>query len=263
MDTIAGRITQRRKELGMTQNDLAEKLNISSKTLSRWETEKQIPDALTMIEIANVLDMTIAELYGENEKCVTVSCASVTEQKCEVRKDTIKRFWKYIVVGIALIVAAASIMLGVMNWNLGTRVSYTAEDIPMYRLTSYDHSILEWIKACNAGQEEIYLLSRLGKDPETGKLKAYYLIYLPHGYENTKFSVQYRMGLKGKILELDYKNTTKVMDETYYLCYLEVDYNQNDLIYIYTYLDGRRVAYDDRGITMGVNWEKFCLSENH
>ena len=43
MNIIAARISQRRKELGLTQKELAEKLNISDKTLSRWETGKQIP----------------------------------------------------------------------------------------------------------------------------------------------------------------------------------------------------------------------------
>ena len=40
MNIIAKKIACRRKELGMTQRDLAEKLNVSDKTLSRWETGK-------------------------------------------------------------------------------------------------------------------------------------------------------------------------------------------------------------------------------
>ena len=64
MNVIAENIVRRRKELGMTQKELAEKLNISDKTLSRWETDKQVPDALMIPEIAKVLDMTIGEIYG-------------------------------------------------------------------------------------------------------------------------------------------------------------------------------------------------------
>lgn len=35
---------------------------------ARWETGKQIPDALTMLEIAKVLNMTINEVYGMEQK---------------------------------------------------------------------------------------------------------------------------------------------------------------------------------------------------
>ena len=68
MNIIATNIVRRRKELKMTQKALAEKLCISDKTVSRWETGNQIPDALTIPEIARVLDMTIDELYGNVEK---------------------------------------------------------------------------------------------------------------------------------------------------------------------------------------------------
>ena len=51
MNIIAENIAHRRKELGITQKELAEKLNVSDKTLSRWETGKQISDALTMLEL--------------------------------------------------------------------------------------------------------------------------------------------------------------------------------------------------------------------
>ena len=68
MNTIAEKIVSRRKELNMTQKELAEKLEISDKTVSRWETGKQIPDALAMPEIAKALKISVGELYGEKEK---------------------------------------------------------------------------------------------------------------------------------------------------------------------------------------------------
>ncbi len=68
MNTIAEKIVSQRKELNMTQKELAEKLEISDKTVSRWETGKQIPDALAMPEIAKVLEISIGELYGEKKK---------------------------------------------------------------------------------------------------------------------------------------------------------------------------------------------------
>ena len=40
MNIIAENITRRRKELNMTQRELADKLNVSDKTVSRWETRQ-------------------------------------------------------------------------------------------------------------------------------------------------------------------------------------------------------------------------------
>ncbi|MBQ5326761.1 MAG: helix-turn-helix transcriptional regulator, partial [Oscillospiraceae bacterium] len=52
MNILAENISRRRKELKMTQKQLAEKLNISDKTVSRWETGAQIPDGLIIPDIA-------------------------------------------------------------------------------------------------------------------------------------------------------------------------------------------------------------------
>lgn len=85
MNIIAQNIVKRRKELKMTQKELAEKLNISPKTVSRWETGNQIPDALTIPEIAKVLTMTIDELYGQENKNEYEQNDSV---KSEVKSET-------------------------------------------------------------------------------------------------------------------------------------------------------------------------------
>lgn len=71
MNIIAENITRRRKELNMTQRELADKLNVSDKTVSRWETGKQVPDALMMPELAKSLNVSIDELYGMNRATET------------------------------------------------------------------------------------------------------------------------------------------------------------------------------------------------
>ncbi len=59
-------IAARRKEVGLTQLELAEKLNISDRAISKWETGKSLPDASIMIELCEILGIGINELfYGE------------------------------------------------------------------------------------------------------------------------------------------------------------------------------------------------------
>ena len=47
---IASNLTKYRKNLGLTQLELAEKLNYSDKTLSKWERGESIPDIVTLVK---------------------------------------------------------------------------------------------------------------------------------------------------------------------------------------------------------------------
>lgn len=259
MNTIGERIAHRRKELELTQDKLAQMLNISSKTVSRWETGKQIPDALSLLEIAKALNMTISAIYGTPQDEESASHTIVAAHEHAVHNRLSK---KKIIIGNALIIIAAIIglVIGFLNWKLQSKVFYTAEEVPMYKLISYDHSIREWIISCNSQPEKIHLLSRLKTDAETNRDIACYLIYFPSGYENTEFQVRYRLGLNGKVLKLDFKNTTDIIDDTYYLCYLEVAYTETDMLYFQAYWDGKRVDISDHGNVMHVNWEHFYLT---
>lgn len=55
-------IAEVRKEKGMTQQDLARKLNISAKAVSKWETGVSLPDINLLMPIAEVLEVSTAEL---------------------------------------------------------------------------------------------------------------------------------------------------------------------------------------------------------
>ena len=62
-------ITLKRKEKNLTQEQLAEQLNISNKTVSKWETGKCMPDYSVIKNLCEVLEITISELMdGEEER---------------------------------------------------------------------------------------------------------------------------------------------------------------------------------------------------
>ena len=59
-------IAELRKEKNMTQEELAEMLGVTSKTISRWETGKYMPDLSLFTDISKILNVTINEiLQGE------------------------------------------------------------------------------------------------------------------------------------------------------------------------------------------------------
>ena len=66
---IGNNIKYFRKESGMTQDELAEELNVTRQALSNWERGKTEPDIETLTKIAEILNVSVEELiYGEERE---------------------------------------------------------------------------------------------------------------------------------------------------------------------------------------------------
>lgn len=57
-------ISSLRKEKGMTQNDLAEKMNVTDKAVSKWERDLSYPDINSIPRLAETLDVSVEELLN-------------------------------------------------------------------------------------------------------------------------------------------------------------------------------------------------------
>lgn len=60
-------IKRLREGKGLTQSDLAQKLNVSSKTISKWETGKGYPDITLISPLAETLGVSVIELLSGND----------------------------------------------------------------------------------------------------------------------------------------------------------------------------------------------------
>ena len=59
-------IAQRRRDVGLTQMQLAEKLDITDRAVSKWETGRSLPDSAIMLDLCDVLKITVNDvLCGE------------------------------------------------------------------------------------------------------------------------------------------------------------------------------------------------------
>lgn len=65
-ETIGNRIQKYRKEKGMTQETLAEKLGVSAQAVSKWETDVSCPDITLLPELCRVLGITSDTLLTGN-----------------------------------------------------------------------------------------------------------------------------------------------------------------------------------------------------
>ena len=63
---IGKKIAERRKELGMTQESLAEKLSISAQAVSKWENGWNLPDIENISRVAEALKISSSALIGED-----------------------------------------------------------------------------------------------------------------------------------------------------------------------------------------------------
>ena len=57
-------IAERRKQENLTQAQLAEKLNITDRAVSKWETGRAMPDSSIMLELCRVLKITVNDLLS-------------------------------------------------------------------------------------------------------------------------------------------------------------------------------------------------------
>ena len=62
---LADKIIKLRKQKGISQEELAEILNVSRQTISRWEVGTALPDALNLIQLSKVFDVSIDYLLNE------------------------------------------------------------------------------------------------------------------------------------------------------------------------------------------------------
>ena len=71
---IGGFLKELRKEKGITQEQLAEKFYVSSRTVSRWENGNNMPDLDILIEISDYYEIDLRDiLNGERKKTMDES----------------------------------------------------------------------------------------------------------------------------------------------------------------------------------------------
>lgn len=66
--TLAEKILSLRTERGMSQDDLAEKLEVSRQSVSKWETAQSTPDLDKIIKLADLFGVSVDELVRDGER---------------------------------------------------------------------------------------------------------------------------------------------------------------------------------------------------
>jgi len=118
-----------RKSKGLSQDELAIKLNVVRQTISKWEQGLSVPDAEMLISISEVFETPVSTLLGENIDETKADDLKAISEKLEVinlqlsqRKESKRKIahWVLIVLGILMIIIFVALILlnsPYLNWD--------------------------------------------------------------------------------------------------------------------------------------------------
>lgn len=85
-DKIGKFIQQCRKEKGLTQEQLGEKLGVTYKAVSKWENARSLPDPSLYDDLCNILDISLTELFNGDY----IKSEEIKEKSDEILLEHIK-----------------------------------------------------------------------------------------------------------------------------------------------------------------------------
>ena len=86
-ETFGQRLSRLRKEKGLTQEDVANKIVISPQAVSKWENDVSSPDILVLSSLADILGVSVDELLGREKTTTTQASEEKEEPKEEVHEE--------------------------------------------------------------------------------------------------------------------------------------------------------------------------------
>lgn len=96
------RISSLRKQNNLTQKELAEKLHVTDKAISKWERGLNYPDLALLPVIANVLETSVADLLGLEQKIPDSTIDVINEIAQSEKKRLLKTIHQYLELAIIL-----------------------------------------------------------------------------------------------------------------------------------------------------------------
>lgn len=98
-----------RKQRGFSQEELATRLHVVRQTISKWEKNLSVPDADTLIRLAEILEVSVSELLGakienENKASDIAEQLSRINEQLAIKNRRSHRIWKVIAIILVVIV---------------------------------------------------------------------------------------------------------------------------------------------------------------
>ena len=115
-------IKQLRKSRGLSQEELAIKLNVVRQTISKWEQGLSVPDSEMLVSISEVLETPVSTLLGENISESKVDDLKAISEKLEIinlqllqRKNARRKMIHWLLISLCAIIIIIFVFLILLN----------------------------------------------------------------------------------------------------------------------------------------------------
>ncbi len=114
---IAKNIAELRQSKGITQLEVAEKLNYSDKAVSKWERAESVPDIFVLKQIADLFGVTLDYLVSEEHKTVILGTPEEETKKKRKQIDIMS-------LSVALVWLIATLVFVILDITTNIRLSH-------------------------------------------------------------------------------------------------------------------------------------------
>lgn len=111
-----------RTSKGLSQQELAVKLNVVRQTISKWEQGLSVPDADLLIALSDALETPVSTLLGETVVETETDGLKAISEKLEVinlqlaqRKTTRRKLLHWVLIGLCVLIAALFVLLSFLK----------------------------------------------------------------------------------------------------------------------------------------------------
>lgn len=106
-------IASLRKESGMTQAELGDKVGVTDRAVSRWENGHNLPDIMVMEKISEVFGITLIELMNGQKTEVIKECNldKLAENAITYHKSMMRAYFKRLIIGLSIVIGVLVIIL--------------------------------------------------------------------------------------------------------------------------------------------------------
>lgn len=123
-----------RKAKGLSQEELAIKINVVRQTISKWEKGLSVPDAQMLIRIAEVFEVQVSELLGakvDSEKDINIVAEQLSRinEQLAIKNRRSHRIWKTITIVIVALVAFNIFLFAISAVNVEKLITTETETV--------------------------------------------------------------------------------------------------------------------------------------
>ncbi len=111
-----------RKSKGLSQEELAIKLNVVRQTISKWEQGLSVPDSELLVSLSDALDTSVSTLLGESITEQKEDSLKEISEKLEIinlqlaqKKETKRKIWHWLFISICIVLILIFISLAALG----------------------------------------------------------------------------------------------------------------------------------------------------